>query len=110
MPRKVKPSALPPILRIHISPQTFTRLKEFDLHQSLHSRPLIHSSLHFYLSLSVIVSTRKHIRRDVGEEGTGLLSRRDDVRIYAYMDFFKYTFQIRFSHPPSLRAPRREEK
>lgn len=39
----------------------------------------------------------------------GLWGRHDDVRIYAYMDFFKHTFQIRFPHPPPS-IPRSEEE
>lgn len=89
-----------------VSSQTLSPLV-FDLAPSLPSPPLIHSSPDFFLSLSLIVSTRERIWRDA--EGRGLFNRLDDVRIYAYMDFFKHTFQIRFSHSP-LRAPRRERE
>lgn len=104
------PLTLPLILSVRhiecVSSQTFSPLV-FDLSPSLHSPLLIHSSPDCSLSLSLIVSTRERIWTDVG--GGGLFNRLSDVRIYAYMDFFKYTFQIRFSHSP-LRAPRRERE
>lgn len=71
------------------------------------ANPLISSFISLSLSLQLVQeSTYGEMR---GTRGRRLLSRLDDVRICAYMDFLKHTFQIRFSCTPP-RIPRREKK
>lgn len=84
-------------------------LPSFDLPEPSCRRPLIHSSQVLSLSLSLQLVQESAYGEMWGTRGRRLLSRLDDVRICAYMDFLKHTFQIRFSCAPP-RIPRREKK